>query len=81
MSTKFCNNCKQYVNTKRKIGTGTLILAFLTFGCSLIFIPMYRKRCPVCQDTNFSKRDLVVQSTSNVKFGKKSKKEIDRNLN
>lgn len=52
--TKYCNLCKRYVEPKRKIGIGTLILAFCTMGISLLFIPFYTKRCPICSGTSLS---------------------------
>jgi len=65
MSTKFCNNCKQMVNTKRVIGVGTFLLALITSGISLLFIPVYKKRCPLCLGSNFNRSDNIIQSVYN----------------
>ncbi|NCC70946.1 hypothetical protein EOM09_05170 [bacterium] len=52
--TKYCHLCKRYVEPRRKIGAGTFILAFFTAGISLLFIPFYTKRCPICSGTSLS---------------------------
>jgi len=67
--TKYCNLCKRYVEPKRKIGVGTLILAFFTFGISLLFIPFYTKRCPICGGTALSNK--TVQTIENKANGVK----------
>jgi RNA polymerase subunit RPABC4/transcription elongation factor Spt4 len=56
MNIKFCANCNQNVTPKRKIGVGTFILALCTSGISLLFIPAYAKRCPICQGTKFTNK-------------------------
>ena len=55
--TRFCKNCNQTVVAKRKIGVGTFILAVVTSGFSLLCIPFYSKRCPMCQGTHWGKKN------------------------
>ena len=45
----YCPNCKQNVSPKKEVGIGTLILALMTCGISLLVIPFYSKRCPMCK--------------------------------
>ena len=53
MSSTYCVSCDRIVEAKRKIGVGTLLLAIISMGFSLLLIPFYEKRCPICQGTNF----------------------------
>lgn len=55
MATMYCNLCKRPVEARRNIGLGTFILALLTGGISLIFIPFYAKRCQICKSDAVSK--------------------------
>lgn len=48
---KYCMSCERIVHSSRKIGAGTFILAIFTLGWSLLCIPFYRKRCPMCHGT------------------------------
>lgn len=47
----YCVLCNRVVEPRRKIGIGTFILALVTSGISLLAIPFYRKRCPICNGT------------------------------
>jgi hypothetical protein len=49
MATMFCALCARPVDAKRQIGAGTIVLAIMTFGFSLLAIPLYRRRCSICQ--------------------------------
>jgi len=52
---KYCALCNRPVVPKRKIGAGTVILAILTGGLSLLAIPLYAKRCPICNGTRWAR--------------------------
>jgi RNA polymerase subunit RPABC4/transcription elongation factor Spt4 len=56
---KYCNNCKQNVKPKRKFGIGTALITVLTCGIYLFFYFTKPKRCPMCNDRNFSKEVLA----------------------
>ncbi len=49
----YCKNCKQVVKPKRYIGFGTVLMIIVTGFMWLLFIPFYRKRCPICYDGGF----------------------------
>lgn len=49
MATMYCALCRRPVEAKRQIGAGTIILAVVTAGVSLLAIPFYRKRCAICK--------------------------------
>ncbi len=51
--TVYCCLCNRPVQARRKIGIGTLILVLITGGLWLFAIPFYRKRCPICEGTDF----------------------------
>jgi hypothetical protein len=45
----YCKLCERKVETRRKVGIGTLLLTILTAGWWLFAILFYRKRCPLCE--------------------------------
>lgn len=49
MAIKYCTLCQRNVSPKRKIGIGTLIGILCTGVIWILFIPFYKKRCPLCQ--------------------------------
>lgn len=49
MATMFCALCNRPVEARREFGIGTIVLAFLTGGLSLLAIPFYSKRCAICK--------------------------------
>lgn len=49
MAIKYCTLCHRNVSPKRKIGIGTLIGIIFTGFIWVLFIPFYKKRCPLCQ--------------------------------
>lgn len=53
--TAYCNLCERRVPKKRKIGIGTLLLVFFTWGLWILVIPFYSKRCGVCGGDRLSK--------------------------
>lgn len=55
MATMYCALCRRPVEGKRQIGAGTIVLAVLTMGISLIAIPFYSKRCSICRSTAVSR--------------------------
>jgi hypothetical protein len=50
----YCALCGRPVEARRQLGAGTLVLAVITFGASLIAVPFYRKRCSICKSTAVS---------------------------
>ena len=48
MIIAYCKNCGKPTGHKRTLGVGTLVGGALTFGASLLAIPLYPKRCVVC---------------------------------
>ena len=60
MASKYCYNCGQVVEAKRRVGVGTLILALLTCGFSLLLIPFYSKRCYRCNGTNLGRPERPI---------------------
>jgi len=67
MATMYCTLCRRHVEAKRHIGVGTVVLAFVSAGLSLMLIPFYSKRCPICRsaavtvianDSEFAHREL-----------------------
>lgn len=51
MASVYCALCDRPVESSRHIGVGTVVAAVLTAGISLLFVPFYRKRCPICRST------------------------------
>lgn len=51
---KFCRMCNRQVVPKRKIGVGTLLMVLMTGLMWLIMIPLYPKRCPICNGTKWA---------------------------
>jgi hypothetical protein len=43
-----CQNCGSISTYKRRLGIWTLTAGIFTLGLSLLFIPLYRKRCQYC---------------------------------
>ncbi|QHJ84958.1 MAG: hypothetical protein [Bacteriophage sp.] len=48
MALKYCTLCQRNVTPRRKIGIGTFIAVIFTGFAWILFIPFYRKRCPLC---------------------------------
>ncbi|MCI0587023.1 MAG: hypothetical protein L0323_09310 [Planctomycetes bacterium] len=48
MNARHCPGCNRVTGHKRAIGVGTLLLALLTLGFSLLLVPFYPTRCAVC---------------------------------
>lgn len=57
MAFKHCTMCDRPVQTRRKIGVGTLLLVLFTLGWWLLAIPFYRQRCPICWGDVFTRVD------------------------
>jgi len=51
------------VEPRRNIGVGTLILSFVTFGLSLLLIPFYPQRCPICKTSSLSETNPTTSSS------------------
>ena len=47
----YCHLCARPVEAGRQIGTGTIVLAVFTGGLSLLAVPFYAKRCPICKSS------------------------------
>ncbi|MFY1939794.1 hypothetical protein ACOTC8_30185 [Achromobacter xylosoxidans] len=41
------------MQTRRKIGAGSVILVLVTAGLWILAIPFYRQRCPICSGSMF----------------------------
>jgi len=54
MATMYCALCQRPVEAKRFIGAGTIFLALLSAGFSLLALPFYPKRCSICRSTAVS---------------------------
>jgi hypothetical protein len=54
MATMYCALCGRPVEARRQIGAGTVLLAMVSFGLSLLAIPFYPKRCSICKSTAVS---------------------------
>ncbi len=54
MSTMYCALCRRPVDARRHIGIGTIALAVVTAGLSLLAVPFYPKRCSLCKSTAVS---------------------------
>ena len=50
----YCALCRRPVEARRHIGAGSVLLAFATLGFSVLAIPFYAKRCPICKSTAVS---------------------------
>ena len=48
-----CMMCQRDVQTRRKIGAGSVILVLVTAGLWILAIPFYRQRCPICSGSMF----------------------------
>ena len=70
MATMYCALCRRPVEAKRQIGAGTIIVAVLTAGFSLLAIPFYSKRCSICKSAAVSDIDpntaLTAGSTARI---------------
>jgi hypothetical protein len=49
MAAMYCALCQRPVEARRDIGIGTVVAAFFTAGITLLALPFYRKRCPICR--------------------------------
>ena len=54
MATMYCALCGRPVEASRQIGVGTVIMAVLTAGISLLVVPFYPKRCSICRSAAVS---------------------------
>jgi hypothetical protein len=54
MPTMYCALCGRPVEARRQIGVGTVVLAVVTAGLSLLAIPFYAKRCSICRSSAVS---------------------------
>jgi hypothetical protein len=54
MPAMYCALCNRPVEARRQIGAGTIALAVLTVGLSLLAIPFYPKRCSICRSSAVS---------------------------
>lgn len=54
MDLKFCADCNLFVETRRHIGFGTILLTMMTGGWWLLAIFFYGKKCPKCKGANFT---------------------------
>ncbi|MEX0891783.1 MAG: hypothetical protein WEB88_06390 [Gemmatimonadota bacterium] len=54
MAAMHCALCDRPVEARRRIGAGTVFFAVITAGVSLLAVPFYRKRCPICGSTALS---------------------------
>jgi hypothetical protein len=54
MPTMYCALCGRSVEARRQIGVGTVVLAVVTAGISLLAIPFYAKRCSICKSAAVS---------------------------
>ena len=62
MTTKFCGMCERKVAPERVIGVGTILLALCTAGTTLLLIPFYKKRCPICKGKDLSNPPTCMMS-------------------
>ena len=53
-SIMYCALCARPVEAGRQVGVGTIVLAVFTGGLSLIAVPFYKKRCPICKSSAVS---------------------------
>jgi hypothetical protein len=51
MSALYCVLCERLVIAKRKFGLGTIIMLFVTSFFWIVMLPLYAKRCPICNGT------------------------------
>jgi len=54
MPAMYCALCRRPVEARRHIGAGTVILAVVSLGVSLLAIPFYAKRCCICKSAAVS---------------------------
>jgi len=54
MATMYCALCNRPVEARRQIGIGTIALAVVTAGLSLVAVPFYPKRCSICKSAAVS---------------------------
>ncbi len=64
MTIKYCTLCHRNVSPKRKIGIGTLIGIIFTGFIWVLFIPFYKKRCPLCHGSSLVNPGKVESKTS-----------------
>lgn len=57
MAIRYCALCERPVEARRRVGFGTYVAAFLSMGISLLAVPFYRPRCPICGSTALLKLD------------------------
>lgn len=57
MAAMYCTLCDRPVEGTRHIGPGSMVFAVLTAGLSLLAVPFYRKRCPICRSAALSLTD------------------------
>jgi hypothetical protein len=54
MPTMYCALCDRPVEARRQIGAGTVVLAVVSVGLSLLAVPFYARRCSICKSTAVS---------------------------
>ena len=59
MTIMYCQLCERPVDATRRVGGWTYVWAVLSAGLSLIAVPFYKRRCPICHTKALSK--LTVQ--------------------
>lgn len=59
MDLRYCAHCNCFVQPRRDLGAGTLILGLITCGWWLITLPLYQKKCPNCKGTNFTNASFL----------------------
>jgi hypothetical protein len=52
----YCALCRRPVEARRQIGLGTVVLAVISAGISLLAVPFYSKRCSICKSAAVSLR-------------------------
>ncbi len=78
MAAMYCTLCDRPVEGTRHIGPGSMVFAVLTAGLSLLAVPFYRKRCPICKSAALS---LTAPDGSRIAIGPGSlarMKELER---
>jgi hypothetical protein len=75
MATMYCALCRRPVEARRDIGVGTVALAVVTAGLSLLAIPFYPKRCSICKSTALS--SAAIEGAADLQDGSSLKRLAD----
>lgn len=62
MASVYCALCDRPVEGTRHVGVGTVVLAVLTAGISLLAVPFYPKRCSICRSAAVTPRNPYLGS-------------------